>query len=176
MCLGDARGDFEQKIRMTVKLCPSIKGLCDFSFRILCPRRAALMLRRVCLWRNICRAGGGVARQKMTDTLEKVFWGGEQNFLGLLMRFKRGDVRDHVASQQTDHGASYRRCEAWQSWSRSKIEFCEIFDVVRFRLFQQYRPIASLRRQLPHCEGYSITSSARPSNAPARRGQGLWQS
>ena len=51
------------------------------------------------------------------------------------MRFMRGDVRDHVASQQNDHGASYRGCEASQSWSRSKIEFCEIFEVVRSSTF-----------------------------------------
>jgi hypothetical protein len=31
------------------------------------------------------------------------------------MRLMRGDVRDHVASQKNDHGASYRRCEASQS-------------------------------------------------------------
>jgi hypothetical protein len=47
--------------------------------------------------------------------LKKSFWGGERNFLGLLMRLMRGDVRDHVASQKNDHGASYRRCEASQS-------------------------------------------------------------
>jgi len=32
-----------------------------------------------------------------------------------LMRFMRDDVRDHVASQKDDHGASYRRSEASQS-------------------------------------------------------------
>ena len=26
-----------------------------------------------------------------------------------LMRFARGDVRDHIVSHQNDHGASYRR-------------------------------------------------------------------
>ena len=39
--------------------------------------------------------------------LQKSF-GGERNFLGPLMRFARRDVRDHIAYQKNDHGASYR--------------------------------------------------------------------
>jgi hypothetical protein len=76
----------------------------------------------------------------MADTVEKVFWDEEQNFIGLLMRFMRDDVRDHVASQKNDHGASYRRYEASQPWRRPD-----------FRLFQHYRrkaAIANYRRRL----------------------------
>ena len=51
------------------------------------------------------------------------------------MRFMRGDVRDHVASQKNDHGTPYRRYDASQPWRRPKINFCEIFDVVRFSTF-----------------------------------------
>src|SRR5580704_1683368 len=51
------------------------------------------------------------------------------------MRFIRGDVVPHVVSQKGDHGASYRHCEAAQSWSRPKIKLSEIFDVVRFSTF-----------------------------------------
>jgi hypothetical protein len=36
--------------------------------------------------------------------LQKSFWGDEQNFSGLLMRFARGDVRDHVVPRKNDHG------------------------------------------------------------------------
>jgi hypothetical protein len=38
--------------------------------------------------------------------LQKSFCGGEQKFLELLVRFTRGDVRDHIASSKIDHGSS----------------------------------------------------------------------
>ena len=40
--------------------------------------------------------------------LKKSFWGDERNFLELLMRFTRGDVRDHIDSSKIDHGPSWR--------------------------------------------------------------------
>jgi len=46
--------------------------------------------------------------------LKKSFLGDERNFLGLLMRFIRGDVRDHIVSHKNDHGPSYRRYRALQ--------------------------------------------------------------
>jgi hypothetical protein len=36
--------------------------------------------------------------------LKKSFLGDERNFLEPLMRFTRGDVRDHMASSKIDHG------------------------------------------------------------------------
>jgi hypothetical protein len=36
--------------------------------------------------------------------LQKSFWGVEGKFLEPLMRFARGDVRDHIASSKIDHG------------------------------------------------------------------------
>jgi len=41
--------------------------------------------------------------------LKKSFWGDERKFLEPLMRFARGDMRDHIVSHKTDHGASYPR-------------------------------------------------------------------
>jgi hypothetical protein len=41
--------------------------------------------------------------------LQKSFWGDDHNFSGLLMRFARGDMRDHIVSHKNDHGASYER-------------------------------------------------------------------
>jgi len=38
--------------------------------------------------------------------LKKSFWGDERNFLELLIRFERGDVRDHIHSSKIDHGPS----------------------------------------------------------------------
>jgi hypothetical protein len=34
--------------------------------------------------------------------LQKSFWGGERKFLEPLMRFTRGDVRDHIVSSKID--------------------------------------------------------------------------
>jgi hypothetical protein len=33
----------------------------------------------------------------------KAFWGGERKFLEPLMRFTRGEVRDHIVSSRIDH-------------------------------------------------------------------------
>jgi hypothetical protein len=43
----------------------------------------------VCLWQIL---------------LQKSFWGAERKFLEPLMRFARGDVRDHIVSSKIDHG------------------------------------------------------------------------
>src|SRR5258705_5038871 len=67
--------------------------------------------------------------------LKKSFWGDAQNFSGLLMRFARGDMRDHIVSHKNDHGASYERYGVLQWRSRLKISFCEIFGVVQFSTF-----------------------------------------
>ena len=36
--------------------------------------------------------------------LKMSFWGVERKFLEPLMRFTRGDVRDHIVSSKTGHG------------------------------------------------------------------------
>jgi len=38
--------------------------------------------------------------------LKKSFWDDKRNFLEPLMRFARGDVRDHINSSLIDHGPS----------------------------------------------------------------------
>ena len=45
----------------------------------------------------------------MPIVLKKSFLGDERNFLGPLMRFARGDVRDHIVSHKIDHEPSYLR-------------------------------------------------------------------
>jgi hypothetical protein len=40
----------------------------------------------------------------LADTVAKVFLGDERKFLEPLMRFIRGDVRDHIVSSKIDHG------------------------------------------------------------------------
>ena len=56
------------------------------------------------------------------------------------MRFARGDMRDHIVSHKNDHGASYRRYGVLPWRSRLKINFCEIFGVVRFSTFSTLSP------------------------------------
>jgi hypothetical protein len=36
--------------------------------------------------------------------LQKSFWEGERKFLEPLMRFARGEVRDHIVSSEIDRG------------------------------------------------------------------------
>jgi hypothetical protein len=67
--------------------------------------------------------------------LKKSFWGDDQDFLGLLMRFARGDMRDHIVSHKNDHGASYERYGVLQWCGPLKISFCDIFGVVQFSTF-----------------------------------------
>jgi hypothetical protein len=56
---------------------------------------------------DICPAGRHVS--KVPIVLKKSFLDDERNFLGPLMRFARGDVRDHIVSHKNDHRPSYRR-------------------------------------------------------------------
>jgi hypothetical protein len=76
--------------------------------------------------------------------LQKFFWSDGRNFSGPLMRFARGDMRDHIVSHKNDHEASYWRYGIlrWRSWL--KINICEIFGVVRFSTFATIS--AKLRR------------------------------
>jgi hypothetical protein len=46
--------------------------------------------------------------------LKKSFLDDARNFLELLMRFARGDVRELIVSHKIDQGPSYRRHEALQ--------------------------------------------------------------
>jgi hypothetical protein len=72
--------------------------------------------------------------------LKKSFWGDERNFLGPLMRFARGGVRDHIVSHKNDHRPSYERYGVLPWWSRAKISFCEIFGIVQFSTFATQSP------------------------------------
>jgi hypothetical protein len=67
--------------------------------------------------------------------LQKSFWGDDQNFSGLLMRFARGDMRDHIVSHKNDHGPWWRHYRALQRQECLKINFREIFEAARFSTF-----------------------------------------
>src|SRR5882672_5323617 len=51
------------------------------------------------------------------------------------MRFTRGAVRDHIVSSKIDHGPPWWRGKATQQQRSPKIDFREIFRVVRFSTF-----------------------------------------
>jgi len=62
-------------------------------------------------------------------------------------------MRDHIISHKNGHGAAY--LQPWRSWL--KINFCEIFGVVR--LLPHYLPKAEIgnleRIECLACEDYS---------------------
>jgi hypothetical protein len=92
--------------------------------------------------------------------LKKSFWGDDENFSGPLMPFARGDMRDHIVSHKNDHGASYRRYGVLPWRGRLKINFCEIFGVVRFSTF------ATLSRLKRTAELHARTSEFGPKADP----------
>jgi hypothetical protein len=104
----------------------------SFATELGCPRQV-----RLPRLPDIFRAGWHV--RKVPILLQKSFWGDARNFSGPLMRFARGDMRDHVIPHKNDHGASHRRYGVLQWRSRLKINFCEIFGVIGFSTFAARR-------------------------------------
>jgi len=58
---------------------------------------------------------------------KKSLGGNKRNFLKLLMRFVRSDVRDHIVSQKNDHEPSYRHYRASQRRDSPKITILRNF-------------------------------------------------
>jgi hypothetical protein len=85
--------------------------------------------------------------RKVPIELKKSFLADDPKFLGPLMHFVRGDVRDHIVSPKIDHGASWRRYRALQRRRGLKINFREILGVVRFSTFATVS--ATRRHHLP---------------------------
>src|SRR5260370_31082489 len=94
---------------------------------------------------------------------KKSFGGNKRNFLKLLMRFVRSDVRDHIASQKNDHGPSYRHYRASQRRGSPKITICEIFGVVRFSTF--FPTSATTRPKRPTAHSRLIGNCPTPKQA-----------
>jgi hypothetical protein len=67
--------------------------------------------------------------------LKKPFSPDKRKFLGPLMRFARGDLRDHIISGKNDHRLAYRRYEALQRQRRPKMNFREILGASQFSTF-----------------------------------------
>ena len=97
--------------------------------------------------------------------LKKSFWSDDQNFSGLLMRFARGDMRDHIVSHKNDHGASYDRYGVLQWWSRLKLSFARFSGSFSFRLLQHYRPKACMNRYYRRADRLSSATCNAEGNA-----------
>jgi len=76
--------------------------------------------------------------------LQKSFWGGDRKFPKSLMRFTRGEVRDHIVLSKIDHasrnGVEKRRSDRVARRS-TLARFFGLFD---FGLLQQYRRLSDL--------------------------------
>ena len=59
-------------------------------------------------------AGAVLHVSNVPIVLKKSLVADEREFLGPLMRFVRGDVRDHIVTLKIDHGSSQLRRRAFQ--------------------------------------------------------------
>lgn len=93
------------------------------------------------------------------------------------MRFARGDMRDHIVSYKNDHGASYRRYRVLQGRSRLKINFSEIFGVVRFSTFATISATFGLMHcgKSTHCDLIEHASCRAP-HRESLHGDKVWES
>ncbi len=97
------------------------------------------------------------------------------------MRFARGDVRDHIVSSKIDHGPPLWRRKAAQRQRSPKINFRELFGVVRFSTFATI----SARNGHPDCSARCPLSGAKRKHIlavsfsgfdPKRRSAAVWTS
>jgi hypothetical protein len=73
------------------------------------------------------------------DSVEKVFLADERKFLGPLMRFVRGDVRDHIVSPKIDHRLRSSATKRRSGREVEKSTFARFSVSSDFRLLQQYQ-------------------------------------
>src|SRR6266852_4540879 len=86
--------------------------------RRMCPRKdhVSYIPSSIALFERAANGNGAQSAQMLlrpdvrdgSMPSKKSFGGNKRNFLKLLMRFVRSDVRDHIASQKNDHGPSYQ--------------------------------------------------------------------
>jgi hypothetical protein len=88
--------------------------------------------------------------RKVLIVLKKSFWGDERKFLEPLMRFARGDMRDHIVSYKNDHGASYRRYGVFAVAESPKNQLLRdfrhrsIFDFCIIGTFETWQPALTM--------------------------------
>ena len=76
--------------------------------------------------------------------LKKSVWDDDQNFLGPLMRFARGDMRDHIVSHKTTTDLRSGATELCSGQGVEKSTFARFSQRLDFRVLQQYLPIADI--------------------------------
>jgi hypothetical protein len=114
----------------------------------------------------------------LRDTVAKGLLGGDRNFSGPLMRFARGEMRDHIVCTKTTRELRIGVTEYCSGHVGQKSTFARLLTSFDFRLLQQYPPG---ERTSSGCLGmsekcsktrtsswfYSMSSSARPHNGDA---------
>jgi hypothetical protein len=94
--------------------------------------------------------------------LQKSLLADERNFSGPLVRPTRGDVRDHIVSHKKRPWTFASACRALQRKRRLKIDFREIFGVVRFSTF------ATASTRLRHATTSSVGSVSKDKRTSQR--------
>jgi len=79
---------------------------------------------------------------------KKIFLAGESNFSAPPVPAARPDVRDHLKSQEGDHGASYAADEGLQKRRPANTVFHEISGATQFSTFSTASAQSRLRKDL----------------------------
>src|ERR1700681_295154 len=93
--------------------------------------------------------------------LQKSFWGGERKFLEPLMRFTRGDVRDHIVSSKSLTDLRRRVEKRRSSGEIQRSTFAGFLGLFDFRLLQQYPPNSGHAATAAPCSRADNSSHAR---------------
>jgi hypothetical protein len=93
--------------------------------------------------------------------LQKSFWGGERKFLEPLMRFARGDVRDHIVSSKSITDLRSRVEKRRSSGEIQRSTFARFLGLFDFRLLQQYPPHSGHAATAAPCSRADNSSHAR---------------
>ena len=93
--------------------------------------------------------------------LQKSFWGGERKFLEPLMRFARGDVRDHIVSSKSITDLRSRVEKRRSSGEIQRSTFARFLGLFDFRLLQQYPPNSGHAATAAPCSRADNSSHAR---------------
>jgi hypothetical protein len=73
------------------------------------------------LWINVSFWRSAATSDLPAILLQKSFWGDGRKFLEPLMRFARGDVRDHIDPSEIDHGVAALNSEAAAEKSKNQL-------------------------------------------------------
>ena len=86
-------------------------------------------------------------RPLLADIVAKAFLGGERKILEPLMRFVRGDVRDHIVSSKSTRDLHSGVEKRHSGGGVQRSTFARFFGSLDFRLSQKYRHFSDVLRQ-----------------------------